>query len=164
MCKAICKDEDGNLFLSFENIPEAALSGMPELTHCLAVVRLGGDYLLGWNNWRGRYEIFGGCRENGESARNCIVRELREELGITLTNVNYLGAMRFLMQPDYFSPETRIELGGLYGVTLEISLDLLHSMVKDCDEIGKLALYSEVKDKAPIALIDELLLGWGKAE
>ena len=156
----ICKDEDGNLFLSFENIPEKTLSEMPELTHCLAVVRLGGDFLFGWNKWRGRYEIFGGCRENGESARDCIIRELREELGITPDDITYLGAMRFLMQPDFFSPDVRAELGGLYGVTLDVSLEVLQKATKDEDEIGMLSLYSQIKGKAPIALIDEKLIGY----
>ena len=164
MDKCICKDEDGNLFLSFENIDEAALSGMPELTHCLAVVRVKGDYLLGWNKWRGRYEIFGGCRENNESARDCILRELREELGVSSETITYLGAMRFLMQPDYFSPKTRVELGGLYGLTLYMPLKTLRNAVKDTDEIDTLVLYREAKNKAPIALIDEMLLGYYKAE
>ena len=63
------------------------------------------------------------------------------------------------MKPDYFSPVERIEIGGLYGVTLpETSLDKLYHQVKDKDEITKLAFYSQVKDKEPIAVIDEKLM------
>ena len=100
----ICEDHDGNIFLSFDNITEDKLSQMPELTHCLAVVKVGNEYLLGWNKWRNRYEIFGGCKEQGESARECIVRELSEELGVDTSGIRYIGAMRFLMKPDYFFP------------------------------------------------------------
>ena len=63
----ICEDNDGNIFISFERSDEAALSVNPLFTHCLAVVKLGDDYLLGWNKWRNRYEIFGGCAGKGET-------------------------------------------------------------------------------------------------
>ena len=157
--KYICTDNDGNVFISFEKTPEAYLSEDPLLTHCLAVVKVGDEYLLGWNKWRNRYEIFGGCSEKGESAGECIVRELSEELGVDTSGIKYLGSMKFLMKPDYFSPVERIETGGLYGITFpETSLDELYHQVRDKEEITKLAFYSQVKAKEPIAAIDEKLL------
>ena len=159
----ICKDDDGNVFVSFEQTNEDVLSADPRFTHCLAVVRTGDDYLLGRNKWRGRYEIFGGCREQGESARACISRECREELGIINEEIIYLGAMKFLMKPDYFSSQERIELGGLYGISLpETDIDALYDRIPDKNEITKLALYSEIKGKEPIAAIDEKLLEYYK--
>ena len=157
----ICTDAEGNVFISFEKTPEAALSENPLLTHCLAVVRVGEEYLLGWNRYRSRYEIFGGCKEQGESARECIVRELSEELGVDTSSIRYLGVMRFLMKPDYFSPNERIELGGLYGATLpETSLVELYRQVNDKEEITRFAFYSQVRGKEPIAVIDENLLDY----
>ncbi len=155
----ICTDDDGNVFISFENISETELTQSPFLTHCLAVVKVGDEYLLGWNKWRNRYEIFGGCIEKGESARECIVRELGEELGIDTSGIRYLGTMKFLMKPDYFSPDERIEFGGLYGITLsETEPEELYKMINDKAEITGLAFYNRVKDKEPIAVIDERLL------
>ena len=155
----ICKDSDGNIFISFEQTDENELSTNPLLTHCLAVVKIGNDYLLGWYKWRNRYEIFGGCIEKGETARDCIIRECHEELGLDSFDVVYLGAMKFLMKPDYFSPNERIELGGLYGIKLpDLNIENIYKMIKDKEEITKLALYSHVKNKEPIALIDEKLL------
>ena len=156
----ICKDQDGNLLISIDDIDEEELSKDPLLTHCLAVVKTGDDYLLNRNKWRNRYEIFGGCIEKGESAHECIVRECFEELGFVSTEITYLGAMRFLLKPDYFSKSERIELGGLYGITLPAaaSPDDLYNRVTDKDEITSLALYSRIKGKEPIALIDEKLL------
>ena len=160
----ICKDHNGNVLLSLESYSlesydEKQLSKNPMLTHCLAVVKIGNNYLLGWNKWRNRYEIFGGCIEKGESARECITRECSEELGLFFSDIIYLGTMRLVMKPDYFSPDERIELGGLYGISLpDIPLDKLYEMIKDKEEITKLALYSQVKNKEPIALIDEKLL------
>ena len=155
----VCKDQDGNILISIDDRSEAELSADPLFTHCLAVVKVGEEYLLGRNKWRNRYEIFGGCVEKGETARECIVRECREELGLPASGFTYLGTMRFLLKPDYFSGSERIELGGLYGVALpEISTDDLYQRIGDKEEITGLALYSRIRGKEPIALIDEKLL------
>lgn len=158
--KYICKDQDGNLLISIDDIDEEELSKDPLFTHCLAVVKVGSDYLLNRNKWRNRYEIFGGCAEKGESARECIIRECAEEFGFVSSDVTYLGAMRFLLKPDYFSKDERIELGGLYGITLPDAANPkdLYNRVEDKEEIARLALYSRIKGKEPIAPIDEKLL------
>ena len=88
--KYICKDQDGNLLISIDEVDEEALSTDPLFTHCLAVVKIGNDYLLNRNKWRNRYEIFGGCIEKGESARECIVRECFEVLGFISSDITYL--------------------------------------------------------------------------
>ena len=160
--KYICRDQDGNLLVSIDKVDEETLSKDPRFTHCLAVVKIGNDYLLNRNKWRNRYEIFGGCIEKGESARECIVRECSEELGFDSSDITYLGAMTFSLKPDYFSKSERLELGGLYGITLPAatSPEDLYIGVADKEEITNLALYSRIKGKEPIALIDEKLLGY----
>ena len=155
----ICEDEKGNILASIEKMSEEELSASPLFTHCLAVVKVGDEYLLGRNKWRNRYEIFGGCREKGENSRECILRECNEELGFDSTDITYIGAMRYILKPDYFSKEEREELGGLYGISLpDVSLEELSSRIKDKEEITELNVYSQVKDKEPIAVIDEKLL------
>ena len=157
----ICKDRDGNMLVAVENMDEAQLSGDPLFTHCLAVVKVGNEYLLGRNKWRNRYEIFGGCIEKGETARDCIIRECSEELGLVSEQITFLGSMKCLLKPDYFSQYERIEYGGLYGITIpEAPIESIYKRVNDKDEITKLALYSQVKNKEPIALIDEKLLDY----
>ena len=155
----ICKDQDGNILVMIEKMSEAVLSESLLFTHCLAVVKVGDEYLLGRNKWRNRYEIFGGCREKGESARDCIVRECNEELGFASAEITYIGTMKLLLRPDYFSKEEREELGGLYGISLpNTSLKEMYSRIKDKEEITELRFYSQVKGKEPISLIDEKLL------
>lgn len=159
MTDYILKDWDGNIFISIEKEYEEKLIDYSELTHCLAVVKVENDYLLGWNRWRNRWEIFGGCIDKGETPRDCITRECYEELGIGNKPFEYLGMMKFLMMPDYFSSEECIEYGVLYGVTLEnMSIEEIYKQINDRDEIVKLALYRDIKDKDPIAPIDEKLL------
>ena len=155
----ICKDQDGNTLVLIEKMSEEELSESPLFTHCLAVVKVGDEYLLGRNKWRNRYEIFGGSREKGESSRDCILRECNEEFGFSSTDITYIGTMKLLLKPDYFSKEEREELGGLYGISLpDQSLEDMYSRIKDKEEITELKFYSQVKDKEPIALIDEKLL------
>ena len=151
-------DSDGNILEPIDNISESRLMEMPTHTHCLAVVKLDNDYLLGWNKWRGRYEIFGGCAENGETPRECISRECYEELGIK-GDFSYIGAMNLTLQPDWFCKETRTEHGGLYGIHVKgLRLDEITKGINDKEEILQLALYRDIKDKEPIAEIDEVLL------
>ena len=155
----ICKDGEGNVLLSVDQSDETTLSDNPLLTHCLAVVKMGDDYLLGWNKWRNRYEIFGGCIEKEETARECILRECCEELGLITDQITFLGSMKYLLKPDYFSQDERIEFGGLYGIEIpESPIESIYKRINDKDEITKLALYRQVKNKEPIALIDEKLL------
>ena len=159
----ICKDQDGNILVSIEKISEEELSESPLFTHCLAVVKVGEEYLLGRNKWRNRYEIFGGCREKGESSRDCILRECNEEFGFDSADITYIGAMRLLLKPDYFSKEEREEFGGLYGISLpDTSLEEIYSLIKDKNEITELKFYSQIKDQEPVALIDEKLLEYYK--
>ncbi len=155
------KDQDGNILISVDQTDEAALSRDPLFTHCLAVVKVGNEYLMGKNKWRNRYEVFGGCAEKGETARECILRECHEELGLPISDIAYLGAMKLFLKPDYFSKDERVELGGLYGITLpDMSLDDIYRMINDKKEIEALDWYSHIKDRESIALIDEKLLGY----
>lgn len=159
MSDYIIKDKDGNLLLSIQDDDEDKLLDCPQLTHCLAVVKVGNDYLLGWNKWRKRWEIFGGCIEKGETPRECIIRECFEELGIQNVSFKYIGNMKLLLMPDYFSREERIECGALFGVTLDgMTLEEIHTQINDREEITKLALYNQVNGKEPISQIDEKLL------
>ncbi len=158
----ISKDGDGNVFIFFEQIDENKIAAeYSPLTHCLAVVKMNGDYLLGWNKWRKRYEVFGGCMEKNETPRECIKRECCEELGIREGEFVYLGVMKFLLAPDYFSSKERIEYGALYGITLpDGSPEEIYSRVRDKAEIKKLALYEDVKGKETIADIDGKLFDY----
>lgn len=67
----ILKDSRGNEFVEMIDVEEnVAMAEYAPVTHCLAVVMVGSDYLLGWNKWRKDWEIFGGCIETGSPCGN----------------------------------------------------------------------------------------------
>ena len=156
----IVRDSKGNELLEIIQVEEelAAQQYRP-VNHSLAVVKVGNDYLLGWNKWRKNWEIFGGCKEEKETIRACIIRECYEELGLENVEYTYLGLMHFKMAPGYFNPEWHEEYGGLYGITIPYEmLEVLEKYRTDKEEVEKLALYSQIKGKEKIATIDEKLL------
>lgn len=160
----IVKDAKGSELLEIIDVPEEQAEKMYNpVNYCLAVVKVGNEYLMGWNHWRKDWEIFGGCKEDGEDMRQCIIRECKEELGIENVEFRYLGLMYDKMAPDYFNPEWHYEYGGLYGITLpEEALNDIEKYRTDKEEIEKLAFYSEIHKKEPIAAIDEKLLEFWK--
>lgn len=156
----IVKDNKGNELLEIIQVEEELTEQQySPVNHSLAVVKVGDDYLLGWNKWRKNWEIFGGCKEEKETIRECIIRECYEELGLENVEYAYLGLMHLKMAPGYFNPEWHEEYGGLYGITIPYDmLEVLEKHRNDKEEVEKLAFYSQIKDKEKIAAIDEKLL------
>ena len=159
----IVKDSRGNELLEVIKISEEdAMKKYAPVNHALLVVKIGDEYLLGWNKWRQDWEIFGGCMEEGETLRDCIIRETKEELGLQNVEYTWLGLMHDKMAPGYFNPEWHEEYGGLYGVTLPMECFAeIEKCREDKDEIEKLAFYSQVKAEN-VAPIDEKLLEFWK--
>lgn len=159
----IVKDNRGNELLKVLKVSEEeAMKLYTPVNHALLVVKIGEEYLLGWNKWRQDWEIFGGCMEAGETLRECIIREAREELGLQGVEYTWLGLMHDKMAPGYFNPEWHEEYGGLYGVTLpEEMFAEIEKHREDREEIEKLEFYSQVRGES-VAPIDEALLQYWK--
>lgn len=160
----IVVDNKGNELLDIIDVSELNADKEYEpINHCLVVVKIGNEYLMGWNKWRKDWEIFGGCREENETIRECIVRECKEELGLKNVEFKYLGLMHYKMAPGYFNPEWHIEYGGLYGITLpQEYLSIIEKHRTDKEEVEKLTFYSEIANGEKIAVIDEKLLEYWK--
>lgn len=160
----LVKDARGNELLEVIQVEEEqAMKQYQPVTHALMVVKVGEEYLLGWNHWRKNWETFGGCIDEGESLRECIVREGFEELGLKDVEYTWLGLMHFKLVPDYFSPEHREEYGGLYGVTIsEEQLVQALENRSDEEEIERIAFYSKLDKSEKIVAIDEKLMEFWK--
>ncbi len=151
-------DQAGNKLLDFIKISEEdATSRFSQVSVCLLVVKIGEDYLMGFNHWRKCWEIFGGCPEEGETMREAMVREAKEELGIDC-EPQWLGLAHFEMQPDYFSNEVREEYGAIFGVSLsEEYMEQIEKMRIDREEIEKIALLGEISSGEEIRELDRKL-------
>jgi 8-oxo-dGTP diphosphatase len=73
-----------------------------------AVIEHEGKILIAQRNpgdsFAGSWEFPGGTREQGESIEDCLVRELREEMGIEIR------PRRFLFRCDHVYPTRKVEL------------------------------------------------------
>ena len=75
--------------------PSCGDEHFPHIHPCIIVlVRRGTDLLLirnaAWNT--GRFSLVAGFLDFGESLEECVQREVREEAGIEITNIRYVGS------------------------------------------------------------------------
>ena len=86
--RLICTAPD--CFFTFWNNPTPVAVGL---------VRLGDDYILARNaNWtEGTFSMISGFVEKGEIPEETIKRELKEELGLTANQLDFIGHFKFDM-------------------------------------------------------------------
>ncbi len=75
-----------------------AYENYPHVHPCIIVlVRRGDEFLLARKaEWvAGRYSLIAGFLEFGESLEECVQREVREETGVTVKNVQYVGSQNW---------------------------------------------------------------------
>lgn len=89
---AIAGNERGERLVSVNEVDEIAANGLPvEFSLVIGRSRLG--YLLVRNRNRAVWELPGGFIDAGESARQCAVRELKEESGQQALNLRWRAAI-----------------------------------------------------------------------
>jgi 8-oxo-dGTP diphosphatase len=107
------RDRDGNALVGFRVVAEEELA-RAAVPASVVVVAHGGAVLLVFDSWRKRWELPGGKREPGETARHTAVRELREETGIEVVDLSFAA----VAEVDLTNPERR-ELLAVYRVRLQ---------------------------------------------
>jgi 8-oxo-dGTP pyrophosphatase MutT (NUDIX family) len=83
------RDRAGNALVDIRFIAEEAVSAS------LVVVVHGDAVLMMFDAWRAQWELPGGTREQGETAQQTAVRELREETGIDLPDLTFAAVAEF---------------------------------------------------------------------
>lgn len=152
---AIITDSKGNIFLDFFMMAEDELENISldaPLTHSLIVVTYQNKYLLIFNKWRRAWELPGGIIEDGESTRECVIRELFEETHQQAGNVEFKGLMKFELQPDFHGPK-RFEYGALFAGELDIVVDFVEN-----DEAEKIIFWDGFSDIGQIEEIDKKII------
>lgn len=112
--------------------PECGLVNYPRLSPAVIVAVLKNDRILLGRNKRFKlpfYSVLAGFVEPGESLEECVNREIREEVGITVKNIRYFGS-----QPWPFPDSLMLAFVADYAAG-EICLD--GSEILDADWFAK---------------------------
>ena len=116
-------DQKGNRLVSLTRSDEATvLERHDPVSHSLVVClnHNASSVLIVEAKWRSEWELPGGTREEGETPRECALRELHEETGLSPDSLEWYGLLEWRLAPD-----NRTEYGCLYRcVSSEFERDM----------------------------------------
>jgi 8-oxo-dGTP diphosphatase len=147
----IIVNKRGDVFAAFHRCQEESIPAhLCPITHALIVVTQGDKNLLLFNVWKKHWELPGGIREEGETPRECALRELEEETNQKVTDAEFRGVMEFRLQPDH-----RTEFGALYRATL-----MEPRPFQANSEASEIVFWDGVSDIGDVERIDAELLDY----
>lgn len=75
----LARNRSGWTLLEYVDIEEKELEQYENVTGAYAILKVGDQYVVGYNGWRQQWEFPAGGIEKGETARAAAIRELFEE-------------------------------------------------------------------------------------
>lgn len=87
----ITRQNNGFEFVKFLSIRETEINQYNPLAGSFAIVECEGNYLLCYNRCRQQWELPAGKREDGETPMECAKRELYEETGQLVIDMEFKG-------------------------------------------------------------------------
>ena len=85
---------NGIEFLDFISLCEEDMLKYQSLAGSFAVIKCKGKYLMCYNVRREQWELPAGRREGGETPKECAIRELFEETGQIVTDLEFKGLLK----------------------------------------------------------------------
>ncbi|CAM4003861.1 NUDIX domain-containing protein [Lederbergia lenta] len=144
-------NKSGHVFLDFLIVEENEIMNYvadAPLTHSLVVVKYQEKFLIMFNKWRKHWELAGGMIDEGETPRQCAVRELFEETNQRIDDIRFKGLMKLQLKPD-----DRMEYGALFiGDIKELR------PFEENEETEQIIFWDQKTDIGYIDEIDEKLL------
>jgi 8-oxo-dGTP diphosphatase len=90
----ITKQNNGFEFIELISLKETKIKHYHPLAGSYAIIELRGKYLLCYNSLRRQWELPAGKREDGETPLECAKRELCEETGQFVSDLQFIGLAR----------------------------------------------------------------------
>ena len=93
----LAENKNGYQLLEFIQIPEEELMNSEvykPITGSFAFIKCDKKYLIAYNKWRSQWEFPAGKIEEGETYRECAMRELFEETSQKVSNLEYRGLFK----------------------------------------------------------------------
>lgn len=75
----LAKNKSGWKLLEYVDIKEKDIEKYSNVTGAYAILKVGDKYVVGYNGWRKQWEFPAGGIDEGETAREAVIRELYEE-------------------------------------------------------------------------------------
>ncbi|OHX48576.1 DNA mismatch repair protein MutT [Planococcus salinarum] len=91
---------NGFEFLDFIEIKEEDIKDYAPVAGSFAVISCDDKVLMVYNVWREQWELPAGRREGNETERECAVRELYEETGQHITELEFKGLLKLKNTAD----------------------------------------------------------------
>ncbi|MFS1515807.1 NUDIX domain-containing protein [Bacillus sp. SCS-151] len=144
----IIENKNGLQFLDFIKCNEAQMKKYEPLSGSFAVIICGERILLCYNVWRNQWEIPAGRREEGETPKQCAIRELFEETGQEVNDLSFKGLLKV---KNKHSGEVK------YNPVYYSTVDKLQPF-RDNDETSEIMLWNYKDNIGDLDLVDIQIL------
>lgn len=139
----IVTKNNGFQFLGFLVVNENEIYNYHQLAGSYAVIKCDDKYLLCYNTLRKQWELPAGQRETNETPKGCAIRELYEETGQRVLNMEFKGLLKvknvrnnaIKYNPVYFTILEKLEPFQKNDETSEILLWNFGQKIGPVDEV-----------------------------
>jgi 8-oxo-dGTP diphosphatase len=145
-------NKNGYEFLECFLLNEHELINYAPLAGSYAVVRFEGKYLICFNTWRKQWEVPAGGRDEGETAKECAIRELFEETTQVVQDMELKGLLKVR------KPDGAMKYNPIYFADLDKIAPF-----KENDETDKILFWDLTNSVGYIDEVDEAVLKWCKS-
>lgn len=134
---------NGFEFLEFISVKEMDINLYQPVAGSFAIIKCEGKYLLCYNIWREQWEFPAGQREADETPKECAIRELYEETGQVVTDLEFKGLLKvrntvngtIKFNPVYFADIEKLQPFMKNEETTEIKLWDVNEEIGVIDEV-----------------------------